>query len=161
MASPAERRNFTMPISEKVINDESAAINAIIGITVINILLDSDVIDCPIQTRAGRDFKASVAPIIVVDSVDQAIQEANDTQFGLGASIWTSDIEQGFNAARHIKSGIVCINDMVKSDPRMPFGGIKKNSGIGRELSDYGIKEFVNIKSIIVKDPSIPDILVE
>jgi acyl-CoA reductase-like NAD-dependent aldehyde dehydrogenase len=101
-----------------------------------------------------------VAPVIVVDSPDKAIHEANNTEFGLGASIWTGDIEQGLNAARHIKSGIVSINDMVKSDPRMPFGGIK-NSGIGRELSHYGIKEFVNIKSIMVKDPSIPEIPVE
>jgi acyl-CoA reductase-like NAD-dependent aldehyde dehydrogenase len=108
----------------------------------------------------AKETFGPVAPVIVVDSPDEAIQEANNTEFGLGASIWTGDIEQGLNAARLIKSGIVSINDMVKSDPRMPFGGIK-NSGIGRELSHYGIKEFVNIKSIMVKDPSIPEIPVE
>jgi acyl-CoA reductase-like NAD-dependent aldehyde dehydrogenase len=101
-----------------------------------------------------------VAPIVVVNSSEEAIQEANNTEFGLGASIWTGNIEYGIEFARRIKSGIVSINDMVKSDPRMPFGGIK-NSGIGKELSHYGIKEFVNIKSITVKDPSIPEIPVE
>jgi aldehyde dehydrogenase len=101
-----------------------------------------------------------VAPIVVVNSSEEAIQEANNTEFGLGASIWTGNIEHGIEFARRIKSGIVSINDMVKSDPRMPFGGIK-NSGIGKELSHYGIKEFVNIKSITVKDPSIPEIPVE
>ncbi len=91
------------------------------------------------------------APIIAADSREDAIREANNTEFGLGASIWTGDLEEGANLARKIQSGIVTVNEMVKSDPRMPFGGIK-NSGIGRELSEYGIKEFVNIKSVMVKD---------
>jgi succinate-semialdehyde dehydrogenase/glutarate-semialdehyde dehydrogenase/succinyl-CoA reductase len=91
------------------------------------------------------------APIIVVENEEQAIREANNSEFGLGASIWTSNIERGVRLARQIESGIVSVNEMVKSDPRMPFGGIKK-SGIGRELSEFGIKEFVNIKSIVVKD---------
>ncbi len=91
------------------------------------------------------------APIIVVENEQQAIQEANNSEFGLGASIWTNDIERGIRLARQVESGIVSVNEMVKSDPRLPFGGIKK-SGIGRELSEFGIKEFVNIKSIVVKD---------
>lgn len=91
------------------------------------------------------------APIIVVENEEQAIREANNTEFGLGASIWTSNLERGVRMARQIESGIVSVNEMVRSDPRMPFGGVKK-SGIGRELSEYGIKEFVNIKSIVVKD---------
>lgn len=91
------------------------------------------------------------APIIVVNNEDEAISEANNTEFGLGASIWTNNIERGTCLARHIQSGIVSINEMVKSDPRLPFGGTKY-SGIGRELSEFGIKEFVNIKSIVVKD---------
>jgi succinyl-CoA reductase len=91
------------------------------------------------------------APIIVVNNEEEAIREANNTEFGLGASIWTNNIERGIRLARQIQSGIVSINEMVKSDPRLPFGGTKY-SGIGRELSEFGIKEFVNIKSIVVKD---------
>lgn len=91
------------------------------------------------------------APIIVVENEEQAIREANNSEFGLGASIWTNNIERGIKLARQIESGLVSVNEMVKSDPRLPFGGVKK-SGIGRELSEFGIKEFVNIKSVIVKD---------
>lgn len=91
------------------------------------------------------------APIIVVEDEVQAIREANNSEFGLGASVWTNDIERGIKVARQIESGIVSVNEMVKSDPRLPFGGVKK-SGIGRELSEFGIKEFVNIKSVVVKD---------
>nr|AFK24853.1 aldehyde dehydrogenase family protein [uncultured archaeon] len=91
------------------------------------------------------------APVIVVNNEEEAIREANNSEFGLGASIWTNNIERGIRLARQIESGIVSVNEMVKSDPRLPFGGIKK-SGIGRELSEFGIREFVNIKSIVVKD---------
>ena len=91
------------------------------------------------------------APIIVVNSEEEAIREANNSEFGLGASIWTNNIERGMKLARQIDSGMVSVNEMVKSDPRLPFGGIKK-SGIGRELSEFGIKEFVNVKSVVVKD---------
>jgi acyl-CoA reductase-like NAD-dependent aldehyde dehydrogenase len=91
------------------------------------------------------------APIVVVENEEQAVREANNSEFGLGASIWTNNIERGVRLARQIESGIVSVNEMVRSDPRLPFGGVKK-SGIGRELSEFGIKEFVNIKSVVVKD---------
>lgn len=91
------------------------------------------------------------APVIVVNNEAEAIGEANNSEFGLGASIWTNNIERGMRLGRQIQSGIVSINEMVKSDPRLPFGGTK-SSGIGRELSEFGIREFVNIKSIVVKD---------
>ncbi len=94
-----------------------------------------------------------VAPIVVVENDEAAITEANNSEFGLGASIWTNNIDKGVKLAKNIESGIVSINEMVRSDPRMPFGGVK-NSGIGRELSEFGIKEFVNIKSVMVKDIS-------
>lgn len=93
------------------------------------------------------------APIIIVNNENEAIVEANNSEFGLGASIWTNNIERGIRLARQIQSGIVSVNEMVKSDPRLPFGGTK-SSGIGRELSEFGIKEFVNIKSVVVKDIS-------
>ena len=94
-----------------------------------------------------------VAPIVVVENEEEAINEANNSDFGLGASIWTNNIDKGTVLAKKIQTGIVSINEMVRSDPRMPFGGIK-SSGIGRELSAFGIKEFVNIKSVMVKDIS-------
>ncbi|WP_456443434.1 NAD-dependent succinate-semialdehyde dehydrogenase [Caldithrix abyssi] len=92
-----------------------------------------------------------VAAIIPVQDEDEAIAVANDSPFGLGASLWTKNIEKGKTLAREIRAGAVFINGMVKSDPRLPFGGIKK-SGYGRELSHYGIKEFVNIKTVWVAE---------
>lgn len=88
-----------------------------------------------------------VAPVYVADDEAQAIRTANDSEFGLGASLWTSSLERAKRLAREIQSGMVFVNELTKSDPRMPFGGIKK-SGIGRELSKYGLKEFVNVKSV-------------
>jgi len=90
-----------------------------------------------------------VAPVIVVRNEKEAIDVANNSELGLGASIWTKDLEKGERLARKIQAGAVFINGIVKSDPKMPFGGIKK-SGIGRELGYYGIKEFTNIKSVVV-----------
>lgn len=78
-----------------------------------------------------------------------AIALANDSIYGLGASIWTKDIDKGIAMARQIESGAVFINTLVKSDPRIPFGGIKQ-SGYGRELGRHGILEFVNVKTIAV-----------
>lgn len=87
--------------------------------------------------------------IFVVKNEEEAIALANDNDFGLGGSLWTNT-ERGIKLARRIESGAVFVNGMTKSDPRLPFGGIKK-SGFGRELSHYGIKEFVNMKTIWVK----------
>ena len=92
---------------------------------------------------------APCAPVIVFRNDDEAIAIANDTVFGLGGSVWTKDVVKGERIARQIDAGTVFVNSVVKSDPRMPFGGIKK-SGIGRELSHYGLKEFVNVKGINV-----------
>jgi succinate-semialdehyde dehydrogenase/glutarate-semialdehyde dehydrogenase len=90
-----------------------------------------------------------VSAIIPVADTEEAIMVANDSSFGLGGSVWSQDIEKAEKIARRIESGAVFINGMTKSDPRLPFGGVKK-SGYGRELSHYGIKEFVNIKTIWV-----------
>lgn len=91
-----------------------------------------------------------IAPIIVARDEDEALRLANATDLGLGASIWSRDVERAIELSRQIRSGFVAINDIVKSDPRLPFGGVKK-SGVGRELSHYGLKEFVNIKTVVVK----------
>ncbi len=88
-----------------------------------------------------------VAPIYVVENELEAIKAANDSEFGLGSSLWTNSLEKAKRLAKEIQSGMVFVNALTKSDPRMPFGGIKK-SGIGRELSKYGLKEFVNVKSV-------------
>lgn len=91
-----------------------------------------------------------VASLIKAKDDGDAIKIANDTPFGLGASLWTSNMEKAKHFATKIEAGAVFVNGIVKSDPRLPFGGIK-NSGYGRELSHYGIKEFVNIKSVWIK----------
>ena len=83
---------------------------------------------------------------------DHAIDLANDSKYGLGAAVFTSDISKGMKIAEEkIQAGICFVNDYVKSDPRLPFGGVKM-SGYGRELSGYGLMEFVNIKSIVVEN---------
>lgn len=89
-------------------------------------------------------------PVISFKSVDEAINMANDSEYGLGATIFTKDINKAQQLATCIDSGAVFINSPVKSDPRLPFGGVKK-SGYGRELSHYGIREFVNIKTVWIK----------
>jgi succinate-semialdehyde dehydrogenase/glutarate-semialdehyde dehydrogenase len=88
-----------------------------------------------------------VSAIIAVKDEEEAIKVANDSEFGLGGSVWSKDVQRAERVARRIESGAVFVNGMTKSDPRLPFGGVKK-SGYGRELSHYGIKEFVNIKTI-------------
>lgn len=90
-----------------------------------------------------------VFAIIAVEDADEAIAVANDCPYGLGASLWTQDLEKGERLARRIDSGNVYINAQTVSNFRLPFGGVKK-SGYGRELSHIGIKEFVNIKTIYV-----------
>lgn len=88
-----------------------------------------------------------VAAIVRVKGVEEAIAVANDTEFGLGAALWTADVETAKVLSRDIEAGAVFINGMTASDPRYPFGGIKR-SGYGRELGIYGIREFVNIKTV-------------
>lgn len=92
-----------------------------------------------------------VASVIKAKDEEEAIRIANDSVFGLGAAVFTQDIERGKRIAEfEIEAGCCFVNDFVRSDPRMPFGGIKE-SGFGRELSHYGMKEFVNIKGVWIK----------
>ena len=96
---------------------------------------------------AREESFGPVAPILVAEDEKAAVKIANDSKFGLGASIWTQDLDKAERLSRMVESGIVTVNNVVLSDPRVPFGGIK-NSGFGRELSKYGMLEFVNIKSV-------------
>jgi len=96
---------------------------------------------------AKEETFGPVAPITIVENESEAIKLANESEFGLGASIWTKDLEKADKMSRRIESGIVSVNNVVISDPRIPFGGIK-HSGFGRELSRYGMLEFVNLKSV-------------
>jgi succinate-semialdehyde dehydrogenase/glutarate-semialdehyde dehydrogenase len=107
-------------------------------------VLDHVTADMP----AGRDETfGPAAAIIRCKDVGDAIRIANGTVFGLGAALWTGDLGRADVLAREIEAGAVFINGTVASDPRLPFGGIKQ-SGYGRELSSYGLKEFTNIKSV-------------
>jgi acyl-CoA reductase-like NAD-dependent aldehyde dehydrogenase len=98
---------------------------------------------------AKSEVFGPISPIIVAKDEKDAIRMANATSFGLGASIWTEDIQKGERIARQMQAGIVYVNQIVRSDPRLPFGGVKQ-SGVGRELSRYGLLEFANVKSIII-----------
>jgi succinate-semialdehyde dehydrogenase / glutarate-semialdehyde dehydrogenase len=91
-----------------------------------------------------------LATVIVASDEAEAIRLANDSAYGLSGSIWTKDIEKGIALARQMETGAVYINTLVKSDPRLPFGGIK-HSGYGRELGRHGILEFVNAKTIVAE----------
>ena len=90
-----------------------------------------------------------LAAVITAKTEDEAIALANKTRYGLGATVWTQDLKRGERIARELDSGSVLINSLMRSDVRLPFGGVKK-SGYGRELSEFGIKEFVNIKTISI-----------
>ena len=108
-------------------------------------------------TEVPRDAAAATeetfgpaAAVFRVGSDEEALELANDTTFGLGASVWTGDLERGERFARGFDAGCCFVNEMVKSDPRLPFGGVK-DSGYGRELSRHGIREFVNRKTVWVQ----------
>ncbi len=102
---------------------------------------------CPVDSE---EVFGPVAAVYRVGDEEAAVEKANDTQFGLGASVWTEDRERGERVAREIEAGCTYVNQLVKSDPRVPFGGVKE-SGYGRELGKPGITEFVNRKTVWVE----------
>ena len=101
----------------------------------------------PGMTMFDEEVFGPAAAVIRANDRERAISLANDSRFGLGANIWTRDVALAEQLAARIEAGSVFINGMVASDPRLPFGGVKK-SGYGRELSAFGIHEFVNIQTV-------------
>lgn len=104
----------------------------------------------PQMTAFREETFGPLAALTRVRNVDEAVTLANDSRYGLGANIWTSDVSRAKDLARQIESGTVSINGMVASHPRLPFGGVKR-SGYGRELSSFGIREFTNIQTIWIE----------
>jgi len=98
----------------------------------------------------GEELFGPVACVFRVRSDEEAVELANSSVFGLGGSVWTRDLERGERVARALECGSAFVNAMVKSDPRMPFGGVKE-SGYGRELSSQGLREFVNVKTLWIQ----------
>ena len=94
-----------------------------------------------------------VAAVVRVADEDAAIAAANDSDFGLGASIFSRDVERAKRVAEKIEAGMIFVNTIVVSDPRLPFGGVKR-SGFGRELGEWGLHEFVDVKSVAVVAPA-------
>ena len=107
------------------------------------------------QPAADLEFFGPVASFYAVETEDEAVELANDTPFGLGASVFTGDTERGRELARRIDSGMVFVNQPAWTAPEMPFGGVKR-SGFGRELSDLGFGEFVNRKLVNVAPAGAP-----
>ncbi|RXK84548.1 NAD-dependent succinate-semialdehyde dehydrogenase [Chlorobaculum sp. 24CR] len=95
----------------------------------------------------SEEIFGPVATIIEVSDDDEAVAVSNDSEFGLGSAVFSQEVERALGIARRLEAGSCFINSMVKSDPRLPFGGVKQ-SGYGRELSHHGIREFVNIKTL-------------
>jgi succinate-semialdehyde dehydrogenase/glutarate-semialdehyde dehydrogenase len=155
---PMARKDLRDELHEQVLQNIKAGAKCILGGKIPEMQGDHAFYEPTILTGIKKGMPAyneeifgPVSSIITVKNVAEAIRIANDTNFGLGAAIFTKDIALGEKIAREdLQSGSCFVNSLVKSDPRLPFGGVKE-SGYGRELGLYGIHEFVNIKTVYVK----------
>lgn len=151
---PLARSNLRCDLHSQVERSVSAGATIALGGHVIEgpgffyapTILDHVTFD---MAAAVEETFGPAAAVIRVGSADEAINVANATEFGLGAALWTSDLERAHLLARRIEAGAVFVNGLVASDARLPFGGVKQ-SGYGRELGEFGIREFTNIKTVWV-----------
>lgn len=149
---PLARRSLVDTLHEQVISSIDDGARLLCGgkpVDPYGRYYAATVLDCVVPGMAVFDEETfgPVAAIIRATDAKDAVRHANLSRFGLGASIWTRDTERAEGLATELEAGCVAINEIVKSDPRLPFGGVK-DSGFGRELSDFGIREFVNIKAV-------------
>jgi succinate-semialdehyde dehydrogenase/glutarate-semialdehyde dehydrogenase len=116
-------------------------------------VLDQVTADMPVLVE---EVFGPAVPLVRANDVDEAVRLANQTRFGLGGNVWTSDLERGAAIADRLEAGHTAVNGSTTSDARLPFGGIK-DSGYGRELSHFGIHEFVNVHAVVTYGPHGPD----
>jgi succinate-semialdehyde dehydrogenase/glutarate-semialdehyde dehydrogenase len=166
VGDPLDPSTDVGPLSTRdVLNDLAVQVRASVA-KGAKLLTGGNVLDRPgnyyeptVLTNIPKDSPAyneelfgPVASVFRVRDIDEAIRVANDTSFGLGSSVWTTDAVERERFIDEIEAGQVFVNGMVVSDPRLPFGGIK-HSGFGRELSAYGMREFLNIKTVWINSP--------
>ncbi|ADG92881.1 Aldehyde Dehydrogenase [Arcobacter nitrofigilis DSM 7299] len=151
---PIARRELVEEMHEQVDRSVSAGARLVLGgnrmegkgfFFPVTLLADVE----PGMVVSCQETFGPIAAVIKAKDADHALEIANDTEYGLGGSVWTGDIEKGKKIASKIVTGQVSINGIVKSDPRLPSGGVKK-SGLGRELGPHGIKMFVNTQQVWV-----------
>jgi succinate-semialdehyde dehydrogenase/glutarate-semialdehyde dehydrogenase len=152
LLGPLARGDLREELHTQVLHSVAAGARAILGGTILEgpgFFYPPTILTGvrPGMPAYDQELFGPVAAIIRVTDIEQAVRVANDTPFGLGASVWSRDRAQAERLAARIEAGAVFVNELVKSDPRLPFGGIK-DSGYGRELSDYGLREFVNIQTV-------------
>jgi succinate-semialdehyde dehydrogenase/glutarate-semialdehyde dehydrogenase len=155
---PLATRDIVETLDEQVRKSVEAGAKVLTGGRRIdgpgNFYAPTAITNIPKDSPAYREeFFGPVALIFKAANIDEAIRIANDTDFGLGSSAWTTEQAEVEQFTAEIQAGSVFINGMVASDPRLPFGGIK-HSGYGRELSVFGIREFVNIKTVWINRES-------
>ena len=154
--APMARADLRDEVHQQVLTTLEQGGQAVIGCELVNesesdSFYPASIIDNvkPGMLAYEEELFGPVASVIRVKDEAEALSVANSSRFGLGGSVWTRDVQRGEAVARNVASGACFVNSIVKSDPRLPFGGIKA-SGYGRELAHWGMHEFVNIKTISV-----------
>lgn len=153
--APMARNDLREELHRQVLASVDAGANVVTGGGPVNgpgAFYQGTILDnvSPGMPAYEEELFGPVASVIRAKDAEHALSIANSSRFGLGGSVWTQDIERGEQLARRLQSGSAFVNGMVKSDPRLPFGGIKA-SGYGRELSHHGMHEFVNAKTLWIK----------